>query len=138
MIVGYNLGAYDYITKPFDSEILVLKIKKLLEASEDTHKINIHFSNVTFNVIERVLKLRNKTIKVSPRESDLLCFLLKNKNKVVQRDTILLNVWKDDGYNNINTMDVYISRLRKYLKEVPNVLLENIHSTGFILKIYGN
>jgi len=139
IIKGFNLGADDYITKPFDSDVLLLKIKAILRRenriAENIDKI-INIGNYTFDYKQRTIKLKNNSFKLSPKESELLFLLCENKNKVLNRDEALIKIWKDNNYFTTRSMDVFITKLRKYLKEDSNIEISNIHGSGFILKIH--
>jgi len=137
IIQGYKLGADDYITKPFDSEVLLLKIKAILKRSEEENKINdnIEFdlSNYHFNPRLRELKVGTTVHVLSPKENELLKMLAEHKNDLLQRDKALKKIWGSDTYFNGRSMDVYIAKLRKYLKEDSQIEIVNIHGNGFRL-----
>lgn len=139
MLEGYSAGADDYITKPFDSEILILKINAILNRHQRMQKedepVIYHFSNVEFNAELRTIQTTSENFKLSPKEADLLRLLVRDKNKVVQRDTALTLIWGETSYFTTRSMDVYITKLRKYLKDVPGVEIINIHGSGYLLKI---
>ena len=142
IIQGYKLGADDYITKPFDSEVLLLKIKAILKRSEEENKINdnIEFDlgNYHFNPRLRELKIGATVHVLSPKENELLKMLAEHKNDLLQRDKALKKIWGSDTYFNGRSMDVYIAKLRKYLKEDPRIEIVNIHGNGFQLLIRNN
>jgi len=137
IIQGYKLGADDYITKPFDSEVLLLKIKAILKRSEEENKINdnIEFDlgNYHFNPRLRELKIGATVHVLSPKENELLKMLAEHKNDLLQRDKALKKIWGSDTYFNGRSMDVYIAKLRKYLKEDSQIEIVNIHGNGFRL-----
>jgi DNA-binding response OmpR family regulator len=137
IIQGYKLGADDYITKPFDSEVLLLKIKAILKRSEEENKINdnIEFDlgNYHFNPRLRELKIGATVHVLSPKENELLKMLAEHKNDLLQRDKALKKIWGSDTYFNGRSMDVYIAKLRKYLKEDTQIEIVNIHGNGFRL-----
>ena len=138
---GFSIGADDYITKPFDSEVLIWKINAILNrdklsngavnAPKTTYEIGIY----TFDAEVRTLTHNGIEDKLSPREADLLKLLIENANNVLQRDKALLTIWKDDSYFAGRSMDVYITKLRKYLKDDPSIEISSVHGTGFMLKI---
>ncbi len=140
MIKGFNIGADDYITKPFDSEVLIYKIKAILKRNqlnpgssiiEDIIKIG----KFTFDYKTRSLKHENGSEnKLSPKEGELLLYLIQNKNKVLDRNYALDKIWGELGYFTARSMDVYITKLRKYLKSDTNLEIINIHGSGYILK----
>ena len=137
IIQGYKLGADDYITKPFDSEVLLLKIKAILKRSEEENKINdnIEFDlgSYHFNPRLRELKIGATVHVLSHKENELLKMLAEHKNDLLQRDKALKKIWGSDTYFNGRSMDVYIAKLRKYLKEDTQIEIVNIHGNGFRL-----
>jgi DNA-binding response OmpR family regulator len=139
IIQGYKLGADDYITKPFDSEVLLLKIKAILKRNEEIHReeVNAEFDlgKYHFNPRLRELTVNGKTHTLSPKENELLKMLSEYKNDLLQRDIALKKIWGSDTYFNGRSMDVYIAKLRKYLKEDPAIEIVNIHGNGFRLVV---
>ena len=137
IIQGYKLGADDYITKPFDSEVLLLKIKAILKRSEEENKINdnIEFDlgDYHFNPRLRELKIGATVHILSPKENELLKMLAEHKNDLLPRERALKKIWGSDTYFNGRSMDVYIAKLRKYLKEDTQIEIVNIHGNGFRL-----
>ena len=137
IIQGYKLGADDYITKPFDSEVLLHKIKAILKRNEEIHKeeANAEFDLGTyhFNPRLRELTVNGKTQTLSPKENELLKMLAEYKNVPLPCAAALKKIWGSDTYFNGRSMDVYIAKLRKYLKEDPKLEIVNIHGNGFRL-----
>jgi len=137
IIQGYKLGADDYITKPFDSEVLLLKIKAILKRSEEENRIsdNIEFdlASYHFNPKLRELKKGDTVQTLSPKENELLKMLAEHKNDLLPRERALKKIWGSDTYFNGRSMDVYIAKLRKYLREDPTIEIVNIHGNGFRL-----
>jgi len=137
IINGYKLGADDYITKPFDSDVLMMKIKAILKRNEEELRIseNTEFDlgNYHFNPKLRELSINGKMQTLSPKENDLLKMLAENKNDLLSREKALKKIWGSDTYFNGRSMDVYIAKLRKYLKEDENIEIVNIHGNGFRL-----
>ncbi|WP_026769023.1 response regulator transcription factor [Asinibacterium sp. OR53] len=137
IIQGYKLGADDYITKPFDSEVLLLKIKAILKRNEEESRVseNIEFDlgKYHFNPKLRELKHDGATQTLSPKENELLKMLAEHKNDLLPREKALKKIWGSDTYFNGRSMDVYIAKLRKYLKEDGNIEIVNIHGNGFRL-----
>ena len=137
IIQGYKLGADDYITKPFDSEVLLLKIKAILKRNEEENRIsdNIEFDlgRYHFNPKLRELKHDDMTQTLSPKENELLKMLAEHKNDLLPRERALKKIWGSDTYFNGRSMDVYIAKLRKYLKDDTNIEIVNIHGNGFRL-----
>lgn len=137
IIQGYKLGADDYITKPFDSEVLLLKIKAILKRNEEMHReeVNAEFDmgKYHFNPRLRELTLDGRVQVLSPKENELLKMLCEYKNDLLSREIALKKIWGSDTYFNGRSMDVYIAKLRKYLKEDPSIEIVNIHGNGFRL-----
>ena len=135
IIQGYKLGADDYITKPFDSEVLLLKIKAILKRSEEENKIsdNIEFDlgGYHFNPRLRELKIGATVHVLSPKENELLKMLAEHKNDLLPRERALKKIWGSDTYFNGRSMDVYIAKLRKLLKEDEQIEIMNVHGKGF-------
>lgn len=139
IITGYKLGADDYITKPFDSDVLLMKIKAILKRNEElrseTENKEFDLNSFHFNPKLRQLTKGTTTQNLSPKESELLRMLCEYKNDLLPRETALKRIWGSDTYFNGRSMDVYIAKLRKYLKEDPKVEIVNIHGNGFRLVV---
>jgi DNA-binding response OmpR family regulator len=140
VIKGYNLGADDYITKPFDSEVLLMKIKAILKRNEELHKEmdNMEYQLGDFHYNPKLRQLSHKDnqenpIVLSPKENQLFKLLAEHKNDKLPRELALKKVWGSDTYFNGRSMDVYIAKLRKYLKDDPSIEIINIHGEGFRL-----
>jgi two-component system, OmpR family, response regulator len=137
IIQGYKLGADDYITKPFDSEVLLLKIKAILKRNEEltreSENIEFDMGKYHFNPKLRQLIVDGRTQTLSPKENELLKMLAEHKNDLLPRERALKKIWGSDTYFNGRSMDVYIAKLRKYLKEDTNIEIVNIHGNGFRL-----
>ena len=125
IISGYKLGADDYVTKPFDSDVLLHKIKAILKRNEEENRIseNIEFDlgGYHFNPKLRELIFGGTTQTLSPKENDLLKMLAEHKNDLLPREQALKRIWGSDTYFNGRSMDVYIAKLRKYLKADSNI-----------------
>lgn len=139
-IKGLQIGADDYITKPYSIEELVLKIEIFLRRSRVTTPAPILVPISTLQVGQYTLDYPNQKLNylntqqnLTHREADLLKMLVENKNQIVKRDVILKNIWGEDDYFLGRSMDVFISRLRKYLQHDANLRIENIHGVGFRL-----
>ena len=135
---GYRLGADDYIVKPFDSDILLHKIKAILKRNaEREEKLNevfeFDFGRFHFNSKVRELRIEQQIFHLSPKENSLLRMLCEYKNDLLPRDQVLKKIWGSDTYFNGRSMDVYIAKLRKVLREDPQVEITNIHGQGFRL-----
>ncbi len=137
IIQGYKLGADDYITKPFDSEVLLHKIKAIIKRNEEIHKEEVNaeydLGKYHFNPRLRELTVNGKTQTLSPKENELLKMLADYKNDLLPREAALKKIWGSDTYFNGRSMDVYIAKLRKYLKEDEKLEIVNIHGNGFRL-----
>ena len=139
IIQGYKLGADDYITKPFDSEVLLHKIKAILKRNEEMHREEANaeydLGKYHFNPRLRELTINGKVQVLSPKENELLKMLSEYKNDLLSREIALKKIWGSDTYFNGRSMDVYIAKLRKYLKEDPTIEIVNIHGNGFRLVV---
>lgn len=139
VIQGYKLGADDYITKPFDSEVLLLKIKAILKRNEEQQREvenkEYELASYHFNPRLRQLIHAGKTQTLSPKENDLLQLLAEHLNDLLPREKALKKIWGSDTYFNGRSMDVYIAKLRKYLKEDARIEIVNIHGNGFRLVV---
>ncbi len=137
IIQGYKLGADDYITKPFDSEVLLMKIKAILKRNEEQNResdnAEFDLGKYHFNPKLRELSFGDNKYTLSPKENDLLKMLSEYKNDLLPRDQALKKIWGSDTYFNGRSMDVYIAKLRKYLKEDTTIEIVNIHGNGFRL-----
>jgi two-component system OmpR family response regulator len=139
ILQGYRRGADDYITKPFDSDVLMHKIKAIIKRNEEDHKVtdNLEFElgAYHFNPKLRELKVKDATQVLSPKENELLKMLAEHKNDLLTREKALKKIWGSDTYFNGRSMDVYIAKLRKYLKEDSTIEIVNIHGNGFRLVV---
>ena len=138
---GFKLGADDYVSKPFDSEVLLAKIKSILsrrvvQPNLESEENNFKIGSFDFNSKLRMLTFKDNTpIKLSPKENQLLRLLALHVNDLLSRETALNRIWNDDNYFTSRSMDVYIAKLRKYLRLDPNVEILNIHGEGFRLVV---
>ncbi|MGM0666864.1 MAG: response regulator transcription factor [Bacteroidota bacterium] len=134
---GYGLGADDYITKPFDTEILLAKIKAITTRREGMRKSSdeLKIGKYTFNTKLRSLKSGEGERKLSPKEAQLLELLAESPNTLVSRETALKSIWGSDDYFTARSMDVYVTKLRKYLSDDKNISIKNIHGAGFQMVI---
>jgi DNA-binding response OmpR family regulator len=137
IIQGYKLGADDYITKPFDSEVLLLKIRAILKRNDDLNKEadNKEFDLGSYHFHPKLRQLvhNGKTQTLSPKENELLKMLAEHLNDLLPREAALKKIWGSDTYFNGRSMDVYIAKLRKYLRDDTNIEIVNIHGNGFRL-----
>ena len=132
------MGAEDYIKKPIDEEELVMRMMAILNrTSKETviQTFNLNIGLYHFNKNTRVLSSPNGERRLTAMESKLLVMLSQKMNQVVERSLLLNEIWGNDDYFSRKSMDVFISRLRKYLAEDQNIKLLNVHNTGFILNV---
>jgi DNA-binding response OmpR family regulator len=135
---GFEAGADDYITKPFSMEELLLRMHAILRRTEEREKTDdqaniFKLGQYLFDFDRQLLTIKGKEQKLTSKEAGLLKLLCTNANKVLERGYALNTIWNDDSYFNARSMDVYIVKLRKYLKEDPSVELINVHGVGFKL-----
>ena len=139
VIEGFKMGADDYITKPFSMEELIFRIEAILrrtaQESQASSEPVFHLGKYTFDARKQVLTDNEKTVKLTTKESDLLKLLCQNANKVLERNYALKSIWIDDNYFNARSMDVYITKSRKHLKDEPGVEIINVHGKGYKLII---
>ncbi len=137
VLEGFKIGADDYITKPFSMEELTLRIEAILRRVQGKKPIEsniIKLGRYTFDAHKQVLLLDNVKIhKLTTKESELLKLLYEHSNDVLLRDFALKSIWIDDNYFNARSMDVYITKLRKLLKDDDNVEILNVHGKGYKL-----
>ncbi|MBL4655941.1 MAG: response regulator transcription factor [Bacteroidia bacterium] len=138
-IQGFELGADDYMTKPFIMEELLLRIKAILRrtSSGKNGKANNTFEvgKYNFDANQQMLKLNKKEQHLTTKESELLKMLCLNINEVLKREVALKMIWGDDDYFTARSMDVFITKLRKYLSEDSNIQIMNVHGQGFKLLV---
>jgi DNA-binding response OmpR family regulator len=140
ILTGYSIGADDYITKPFDSEVLLCKIRAILKRNDVKEKSGknadeFDIGSYTFNYPHRLISKDNDSIKISPREAELLRLLCLKMNEVMPREMALKKIWGEDSYFTTRSMDVFITKLRKYLRDDPTIEIVNIHGSGFKLMV---
>jgi len=138
-IHGLKIGADDYITKPFSIEELILKIEVFLKRNKITSNpvpeiVQMELGKYTFDYKNLELQNNGTVRSLTQKEADLLRFFIQNKNEVIKRAQILESLWGEDDYFMGRSLDVFISRLRKYLKDDESLKIENIHGVGFRLK----
>jgi len=137
VIEGFKLGADDYITKPFSMEELIFRLEAILrrtsQDSQASNQLIFKLGKYTFDTRKQILSKGEETVKLTTKESDLLKLLCQNANKVLERNYALRSIWIDDNYFNARSMDVYITKLRKHLKDEPTVEIINVHGKGYKL-----
>jgi DNA-binding response OmpR family regulator len=137
---GFNLGADDYITKPFSMEELLVRINAILRRTDSYQAAHngekkYELGQFEFDYDRQQLRLGENETKLTTKENELLHLLCLNKNGVLERNYALNAIWGDDNYFNGRSMDVYIAKLRKHLKPDPEIEIINIHGKGFKLLV---
>lgn len=139
---AYDLGGDDYITKPFRIEELLLRINALLkrvavreQADPGSAQTQFQIGDYTFDYTTQLIHYKGLQQKLSTKEAELLRLLCLKKNAVLTREEALLSIWHDDNYFNGRSMDVFLSKLRKYLREDPKVEILNVHGKGYKLLV---
>jgi len=136
---GYDLGADDYITKPFDEEELLWKIKAVIRRIPENkidNKPEISFiGKYRFDFSNQSLTIDNKTKRITEKESDILQYLSNHRNKVIKREDLLESLWGKNDYFFGRSLDVFITKIRKYLKDDPEISIENVFRVGFIFNV---
>ena len=136
VLQGFKLGADDYLTKPFSMEELIYRIESIMRriyGKKERSVAEYNIGKFVFNYHKQMLTLDDKVIRLTTKESELLTLLVENANIVLERNLALKTIWADDNYFNARSMDVYITKLRKLLKDDPNVSIINIHGKGYKL-----
>jgi len=139
-IKGFKLGGDDYISKPFSLEELLLRVEAVLKRAYDRpsssdQRGRFQIGNYLFDIKNQLLSMDGKDIKLTNKEARLLNILVKHRNQVVERDLIMKTIWENEGYFVARSMDVFISKLRKYLTRDPKVTINNVHGVGYRLEI---
>lgn len=139
---AYDLGGDDYITKPFRIEELLLRINALLKrvsvkenAEASPAPAQFQIGEYTFDYTTQMIHFKDQQQKLSTKEAELLRLLCLRKNAVLTREEALLSIWHDDNYFNGRSMDVFLSKLRKYLRQDSNVEILNVHGKGYKLLV---
>ena len=134
ILEGFKLGADDYLTKPFSMDELVYRMEAILrrvKARSRQMATRYQLGRFTFDTQRQLLSIDDKSTKLTTKESELLTMLCTHMNDILERDLALKTIWIDDNYFNARSMDVYITKLRKHLKDDPNVEINNVHGKGY-------
>ncbi len=136
-IKGFNLGVDDYVTKPFDEDELLLRIKAILNRihiQEEAPELKqFQIGCFVFDADNQMLSSESGAKRLTQKESDVLKILCQSMNSIVRREDILIAIWGENDYFHGRSLDVFIAKLRKYLKEDPSVNIENVPKVGFVL-----
>lgn len=138
ILEGFKIGADDYITKPFSMEELVFRVEAILRrvrGKKNKESSVYKLGNFIFDTQKQLLVIGEKQTKLTTKENELLALLCSHANEILQRDFALKTIWIDDNYFNARSMDVYITKLRKHLKDDPQIEIINIHGKGYKLII---
>ena len=133
---GYNIGADDYITKPFDEDELLCRIQAIMnrvDFSETGYVSEYQMGKYTFDFANHALVFGDKIKRLTSREAEILKMLCISKNNIVRREQLLVSIWGENDYFAGRSLDVFISKLRKYLSDDPSIKIENITKVGFVL-----
>jgi DNA-binding response OmpR family regulator len=136
ILEGFKIGADDYITKPFSMEELVFRIEAIMrrtKGKKSKESTVYHIGQFTFDTQKQLLCIGDEQRKLTTKENELLALLCSHANEILQRDFALKTIWIDDNYFNARSMDVYITKLRKHLKDDPKIEIINIHGKGYKL-----
>ena len=141
ILEGFKLGADNYLTKPFSMDELVYRMEAILrrvKARSRQMATRYQLGRFTFDTQRQLLSIDDKSTKLTTKESELLTMLCTHMNDILERDLALKTIWIDDNYFNARSMDVYITKLRKHLKDDPNVEINNVHGKGYRLVVPTN
>ncbi len=139
-IKGFNIGVDDYIVKPFDEDELLCRIKAILNRCNSDVEDKVVLSGIvkigsyTYDPDNLMLRIEKDEKRLTHKENEVLKMLASCKNKLVRRNEILNTLWGDDDYFNSRSLDVFIAKLRKYLRQDANIKIENVPTVGFVLK----
>ena len=138
-LIGYDIGADDYITKPFDEEELLWKIKAVIrrvpESINEMKQEVISIGKYEFDFNNQSLTISGKTQRITEKESDILNYLSQHRNHIIKREAMLKELWGENDYFLGRSLDVFISKMRRYLKEDSTITIENVFGVGFIFNV---
>tara|TARA_R100000306_G_scaffold742_5_gene2007 strand:+ start:8830 stop:9525 length:696 start_codon:yes stop_codon:yes gene_type:complete len=142
-VKGLKLGADDYVVKPFEAEELIFRIKNIIKRTEQQNNLQrdepkekqINIGNYTFDTENLELKINGESNKITTKEAKLLYYLYNNRNQLIRRDDILTHIWGKTDFFSGRSMDVFISRIRKYLKNDPSITIESVRGIGLEFNI---
>ncbi len=140
VLKGFSKGAVDYLKKPIDEEELVIRINILLknlshQETEITTKEEIYLGKYTYKPLQQTLEFGESKVSLTSRENELLRYLVSKQNEICTHKELLKNIWGTNDYFTRRSLNVFVSRLRKYLEKEPLIKVENIHNTGFVFRI---
>ena len=136
ILEGFKIGADDYITKPFSMEELVFRVEAILRrvrGKKTKESTLYHIGKFVFDTQKQLLTIGDQQTKLTTKENELLALLCSHANEILQRDFALKTIWIDDNYFNARSMDVYITKLRRHLKDDDQIEIINIHGKGYKL-----
>jgi DNA-binding response OmpR family regulator len=136
ILEGFKIGADDYITKPFSMEELVFRVEAILRrvrGKKNRESSVYHIGQFTFDTQKQLLCIGEQQTKLTTKESELLTLLCAHANEVLERELALKTIWIDDNYFNARSMDVYITKLRKHLRDDDSIEINNVHGKGYRL-----
>ncbi len=138
-LMGYGLDADDYVTKPFDEEELLWKIKavirRLPDNRSDSKPESVSLGKFAFDHNNQSLTISGKTKRITERESEILNYLYTHRNNIIKREDLLTDLWGENDYFFGRSLDVFITKIRKYLKEDPDLRIENVFGVGFVFNV---
>jgi hypothetical protein len=134
VIKGFEIGGNDYMKKPFSIEELIIRIKELVKRNKISNPLNTYLiGKYTFNYVRMEITLQDQKISLTHRENEIIKRLYLKANEIVSRTEILIELWGDDGYYNGRSLDVFITKIRKYFSEDQSIAIKNIRGVGYKL-----